>query len=249
MNGARVAIVTGASSGIGAALVPALHDAGFSVVGGARRIDRLRAVCEPVGATALPLDVTDTASVQEFCDQVQRCDLLVNNAGGALGLAPIAHADEELWRLMYETNVAGVMRMTRALLPKLVASGGGHVITIGSIAGHEPYPGGAGYNAAKFGARAVMVVLRQELLGQPVRVTEIDPGMTETEFSLVRFDGDAERAARVYEGVAPLSALDVAECVVFAATRPAHVNIDSLIVKPRAQADARTVFRTPRDEP
>ena len=144
MNDPRVAVVTGASSGIGAATAAALAEAGFHVVVGARRVDRLEAVAAPIGATALPLDVTDPVSVDAFCAQVPRCDVLVNNAGGALGLAPIAEADEEQWRIMYETNVAGVMRMTKALLPKIEAGGDGHVITIGSIAGHEPYPGGAG---------------------------------------------------------------------------------------------------------
>jgi 3-hydroxy acid dehydrogenase/malonic semialdehyde reductase len=144
---------------------------------------------------------------------------------------------------MYDTNVLGVMRMTRALLPKNVASGDGHIVAIGSIAAHEPYAGGAGYNAAKFGVRAMMGALRHELLGQPVRVTEIDPGMVETEFSLVRFGGDAERAAQVYEGVTPLEADDIADCISFAVTRPSHVNIDQMIVMARDQAGARRVHR------
>jgi 3-hydroxy acid dehydrogenase/malonic semialdehyde reductase len=144
---------------------------------------------------------------------------------------------------MFDTNVLGVARMTRALLPALVASGDGHVVVVGSIAAHEPYPGGAGYNAAKFGVRAVVGVLRQELLGRPVRVTEIDPGMVETEFSLVRFRGDAERASRVYEGMTPLTPEDVADCIAFAVTRPSHVNIDQMIVLARDQAGARTVHR------
>jgi NADP-dependent 3-hydroxy acid dehydrogenase YdfG len=168
---------------------------------------------------------------------------LVNNAGGAFGLGPIEDADLAEWQAMYDTNVLGILRMTRALLPKLIDSGDGHVIVIGSIAAHEPYPGGAGYNAAKFAARAVTAVLRQELLGRPVRVTEVDPGMVETEFSLVRFAGDADRAAMVYEGVTPLSPDDIAECITFAATRPSHVNIDSMIVLARDQAGARNVHR------
>ena len=170
---------------------------------------------------------------------------MVNNAGGALGLTSIADADVEQWRRMYDTNVLGTLRVTRALLPELLASGDGHVVVIGSIAAYEPYPGGGGYNAAKFGERALASVLRQELLGQPIRVTEIDPGMVETEFSLVRFDGDADRAAKVYEGVTPLTADDVAECIAFAATRPSHVNIDSLVVLARDQAGARNVHRHP----
>lgn len=239
------AVVTGASSGIGAATARHLRDAGFDVVVGARRTDRLRAVAEPLGATALALDVTDPASVEAFVAAIGPVRVLVNNAGGALGLDPIADADDEQWRVMYETNVGGLMRVTRALLPRLVESGDGHVVSIGSIAAWEPYPGGAGYNAAKFGARAVMGALRQEVLGQPVRVTEIDPGMVDTEFSTVRFGGDAERAAAVYRGVTPLTADDVAECVAFAVTRPSHVNIDSLVVLARDQAGARAVHRHP----
>jgi len=243
------AVVTGASSGIGAATARHLSAAGFDLVVGARRIDRLRAVAEPLGATALPLDVTDAASVEAFAAAVGPVQVLVNNAGGALGLDPVAEADEEQWRMMYDTNVLGLMRVTRALLPRLLASGDGHVVSIGSIAAWEPYPGGAGYNAAKFGARAVMSALRQELLGRPVRVTEIDPGMVETEFSTVRFGGDAARAAEVYRGVTPLTADDVAECVTFAVTRPSHVNIDSLVVLARDQAGARNVHRRPPTTP
>jgi NADP-dependent 3-hydroxy acid dehydrogenase YdfG len=239
----RVAVVTGASSGIGAATAARLAADGFDVVVGARRLDRLREVAEPIGATALPLDVTDAGSVEAFCTQVPECALLVNNAGGALGRDAVADASDEDWQAMYDSNVLGLMRMTRALLPALIASGDGHVVTIGSIAGLEPYPGGGGYNAAKFAAHAVMGVLRQELLGQPVRVTEIDPGMVETEFSLVRFGGDQGKADAVYEGVTPLTADDVADCVAWAATRPSHVNIDQIVVKPRAQASATRVHR------
>jgi len=239
----KVAVVTGASSGIGAATVRRLAADGFDVVAGARRVEQLREVAEPLGARAVTLDVCDTASVEAFCADVPACHLLVNNAGGAHGLAPVADADEEAWRWMYDANVLGVMRMTRALLPKLVASGDGHVVVIGSIAGLEPYPGGAGYNAAKFGVRAVTGVLRQELLGQPVRVTEIDPGMVETEFSVVRFGGDKVRADAVYAGVEPLTADDIADCIAWAATRPAHVNIDQIVVKPRDQATATRVHR------
>jgi len=237
------AVVTGASSGIGAATARHLAAAGFDVVVGARRIDRLREVAEPIGARALELDVTDAASVTRFCAEVGPCSLVVNNAGGALGLASIQDADVEQWRQMYDTNVLGTLRVTRGLLPALLDSGDGHVVVIGSIAAYEPYPGGGGYNAAKFGERALASVLRQELLGQPVRVTEVDPGMVETEFSLVRFAGDEERAAKVYEGVTPLTADDVAECITFAVTRPSHVNIDSLVVLARDQAGARNVHR------
>jgi NADP-dependent 3-hydroxy acid dehydrogenase YdfG len=237
------AVVTGASAGIGAATARRLAAEGWDVVIGARRLDRLAEVAEPIGAKALPLDVTDTASVEAFCAQVEGCTLVVNNAGGALGLSPVAEADEEQWRWMYEANVLGPVRVTKALLPQLTASGDGHVVVIGSIAGLEPYPGGGGYNAAKFGIRAVTQVLRMELLGQPVRVSEIDPGMVETEFSVVRFGGDTERAAKVYAGMEALSADDVAECVAFVVTRPAHVNIDQLVVKPRDQATALRVHR------
>lgn len=242
---ARVAVVTGASSGIGAASAVRLAKEGFDVVIGARRLERLEDVASACGGRGLSLDVTSTASVAEFCEQVPRCDVLVNNAGGALGLSPISEADDEHWRWMYDANVLGVMRMTRELLPKLIDSGDGHVVTIGSIAGIETYDGGAGYTAAKHAARAVMDTLRLELLGQPVRVTEIDPGLVETEFSIVRFDGDTERAAKVYEGLTPLTADDIADCVAWAVTRPSHVNIDQLVVRPRDQARAQRVHRRP----
>lgn len=237
-------MVTGASAGIGASTAARLASEGFDVVVGARRLDRLEDVARPIGARAIPLDVCDTASVEAFCAEVgDDVHLLVNNAGGAKGLAPVAEADEEHWRWMYDANVLGVMRMTRALLPKLVASGDGHVVTIGSIAGLEVYPGGGGYNGAKYGAHAVMQVLRMELLGQPVRVTEIDPGMVETEFSVVRFEGDTDRAAKVYEGLTPLTADDVADAVAWVATRPSHVNIDQVVLKPRDQASATLAHR------
>jgi NADP-dependent 3-hydroxy acid dehydrogenase YdfG len=243
----RTAVVTGASSGIGAATARQLAAAGFDVVIGARRLDRLHEVAESIGGAvrAVELDVTDDESVARFCADLPSCSVLVNNAGGARGLDPIERADLAQWQAMYDTNVLGTLRMTRSLLPRLIDSGDGHIIVIGSIAAYEPYPGGAGYNAAKFAERAVASVLRQELLGRPVRVTEVDPGMVETEFSLVRFDGDADRAAEVYAGVTPLTPDDVAECIVFAATRPSHVNIDTLVVLARDQAGARQVHRRP----
>ena len=237
-----VAVVTGASSGIGAAAVRGLAAAGFQVVCGARRADRLRSVAEAAGARAIPLDVTDSASVEAFAAAVPECHLLVNNAGGALGLEPLAQADEAHWRGMWESNVLGLMRMTRALLPRLESSGRGHVVNIGSIAGFETYAGGAGYTAAKHAVRAVTQTLRLELNGKRVRVTEIDPGMVETEFSLVRL-GDEEKAKRVYEGMTPLTAEDIADCIVWAATRPWHVNIDEIVVRPLAQARAGVVAR------
>jgi NADP-dependent 3-hydroxy acid dehydrogenase YdfG len=242
----KTAVVTGASSGIGAAAARRLHEAGFSLVLGARRLDRLRAVAEPLGARALALDVTDTASVAAFCLEIVQgsgCHLLVNNAGGALGLGPVAEADEEQWRWMYDANVLGAMRMTRALLPALEASGDGHVVNIGSIAGLEVYDGGAGYTAAKHALRAVTQTLRLELLGRPIRITEIDPGMVETEFSVVRFGGDEARAAQVYEGLTPLTADDVADAIVWAATRPPHVNVDQIVLMPRDQATAMRAHR------
>ena len=238
-----VAVVTGASSGIGAATARRLAAEGFDVVLGARRMDRLRTIADEIGGRAIALDVTDTATVTAFCDEVPECRVLVNNAGGALGRDAVATADDEEWRWMYDANVMGVMRMTRALLPKLEASGDGHVVMIGSIAGHEPYAGGAGYNAVKFALRAVTKVLRLELLGAPVRVTSIDPGMVDTEFSVVRFHGDEAKAAAVYAGMTPLSADDIADCVAFAVTRPSHVNIDTMVVMPRDQAAASVVHR------
>ena len=238
-----VAVVTGASSGIGAATARQLAQVGFDVVIGARRTDRLEELAAEIGARALPLDVTSSDSVTDFCGQIDECRVLVNNAGGALGRDPFADADEEEWRWMYDANVLGTMRMTRALLPALIASGDGHVVMVGSIAGHEPYVGGAGYNAVKFALRAATKVLRLELLGEPVRVTSVDPGMVETEFSLVRFHGDAAKAAAVYENMTPLTAADIADCITFAVTRPSHVNIDTMIVMPRDQASTSAVHR------
>ena len=220
-----------------------LAGAGFEVVGGARRVELLEKVMADVDGRALPLDVTDTKSVAAFAEEVGECRVLINNAGGALGLEPVAEFEEDKWRWMFEANVAGVARVTKALLPSLISSGDGHVVTIGSIAGIEPYPGGAGYNAAKAGARSVMDVLRMEMLGKPVRVTEIDPGMVETDFSKVRFGGDEDKAAAVYKGLTPLTADDVAEIVTFAVTRPSHVDIDQLVVRPRDQARAHLVNR------
>ena len=240
----RVAVVTGASSGIGEATAKALHDAGFDLVIGARRLERLKAVGDRLGARCIYLDVTDAGSVAAFCEQISAVHVLVNNAGGALGLDTVSQAKDGDWERMYDTNVLGLMRVTRALLPLLEASGNGHIVNIGSIAGREAYPGGAGYNAAKFGVRAVTQVLRLELVGKPIRVTEVAPGMVETEFSEVRFSGDRERAARVYQGLTPLSAADVADCIQWAVTRPPHVNIDEIVVKPRAQASATVAART-----
>jgi NADP-dependent 3-hydroxy acid dehydrogenase YdfG len=240
---ARTAVVTGGSSGIGAAAVRRLRAEGFDVIAGARRLEKLRGVTGPCGATAIALDVTSVASVETFAAQVPRCDVLVNNAGGALGLEPLAQADEDHWRRMWETNVLGLMFVTRALLPKLERSGDGHIVNIGSIAGIEVYPGGAGYTGVKHAVRAISGTLRLELLGKPIRVTEIDPGLVETEFSVVRFDGDTARAAKVYEGITPLTGDDIADCIAWAVTRPKHVNIDEMVVRPVAQATATQVAR------
>ena len=242
----RTAVITGASSGIGAATARALAGEGYRTILGARRLERLEELAAEIGGEAIALDVTDPVSVESFSSAVDACDVLVNNAGGALGLDPIAEADEEKWLTMYESNVMGQMRMTRALLPKLIESGDGHVVGITSIAAIEPYIGGAGYNAAKHAQRAMLRVLRQELLGRPVRVTEVVPGMVETEFSLVRFGGDEDAARRVYDGMQPLSAEDVAECIRWVAAQPSHVNVDELVVRPRDQARATEVHR--RDE-
>lgn len=238
-----VAVVTGASSGIGAATAERLAAEGFEVVVGARRVDRLEEVAARIGARALPLDVADSASVEAFAAEVPEAAVLVNNAGGALGLEPVWEADEEQWRAMFESNVLGVMRMTRALLPKLEASGRGHVVVVGSIAGREVYDGGGGYTAAKHAARAVTGTLRLELLGRPVRVTEVAPGLVETEFSLVRFGGDSAQASKPYQGLQPLVAEDIADCIAWVVTRPPHVNIDELVVRPLAQATASRFHR------
>jgi NADP-dependent 3-hydroxy acid dehydrogenase YdfG len=243
----RTAVVTGASSGIGAATAVALSNAGFDVVLGARRTEQLASVAEPIGARTHVLDVTDPASVTAFCDTIESCSVLVNNAGGAMGHAPIRSTDEADWAWMYETNVLGTLRMTQALLPKLEASGDGLIINIGSVAGFEVYPGGGGYHAAKFGVRAMTRTLRLELNGLPIRVTEIDPGMVKTPFSEVRFRGDVERAASVYAGVEALCADDIAECVRWVATLPHHVNIDEMTVRPRDQSAAHVLFRRPLD--
>ncbi len=236
-------MVTGASSGIGEATVRALAAEGFEVVAAARRVERCEEVAREVGGRALRLDVADPESVVELAQSVPEVSVLVNNAGGALGLEPVAEANEENWRQMYETNVLGVMRVTKALLPALERSGDGFVVVVGSVAGVEIYPGGGGYTAAKHAANAVTRTLRLELLGKPIRVSEVAPGMAETEFSLVRFEGDQERAGKVYEGTTPLSAADVADAIAYVVTRPLHVDVDYVSIKPTAQATARDVHR------
>jgi NADP-dependent 3-hydroxy acid dehydrogenase YdfG len=239
----RTALVTGASSGIGAATVRSLAAAGFEVVGAARRLERVEEIAREVGGRAMRLDVTDPDSVAELAEALPEVSVVINNAGGALGLEPVAEANEENWREMYETNVMGMMRVTKALLPALERSGNGHVVVIGSVAGLEVYPGGGGYTAAKHAANAVTRTLRLELLGKPIRVSEVAPGMVKTEFSLVRFEGDREKADQVYEGTTPLTGEDVADAIAYVVTRPPHVDVDYLSIKPTDQATARDVHR------
>ena len=243
-----IAVVTGASSGIGAATATALASRGYQVVAGARRLERVREVVGESGA-ALKLDVTDKASVEQFVSEVEKrhghIDVLVNNAGGALGLAPLAEADDDDWITMWKTNVLGLMYVTRACLPLLRKAPHGHIVNLGSIAGFETYKGGAGYTAAKHAVRAISRTLRLELNGEPIRVTEVAPGLVETEFSVVRFHGDQQAADAVYTGLKPLTADDVADCIVFAVTRPPHVDIDEIVIRPVAQATTFQVARKP----
>jgi NADP-dependent 3-hydroxy acid dehydrogenase YdfG len=242
----QTAVVTGASSGIGAATARRLADEGYHVYCAARREDRVRALAEEIGGTAVRCDVTDPEQVDALAKTVgDRLDVLVNNAGGAFGADPVAHADAEDWRRMYEVNVIGLMEVTKALLPALVASGAGVIVNLGSTAGRIAYEGGAGYTAAKHGTQVVTETLRLELYDQPVRISEIAPGMVKTdEFALVRFDGDEEKADNVYAGVAePLVAEDIADAIAWVVTRPSHVNIDELVIRPRAQAAQHKVHR------
>jgi NADP-dependent 3-hydroxy acid dehydrogenase YdfG len=204
---------------------------------------RLEDVARETGGRALPLDVTEPSSIERFAAEIRSVNVLVNNAGLASGLEPIAELSHDRVETMWATNVAGLLRMTKALLPKLIASGDGHIVILGSIAGFEAYPGGAGYTASKHAVRAISRTLRLELLGQPVRVTELAPGLVETEFSLVRFDGDETQAAKPYVGITPLTGDDMADCIAWAVTRPPHVNIDEIVVRPLAQASATEVAR------
>lgn len=246
-----VAVVTGASSGIGAATARRLATEGFHVVAAARRADRLRELVAGIvgaggAATAVACDITDDTSVAELARRAGgTVDLLVNNAGGARGTDQIADAHVDDWRWMYEVNVLGTLRVTQALLPALVASGAGTIVTVGSTAGFTVYEGGGGYTTAKHAENALVGTLRLELSGQPVRVVEIDPGMVKTEeFTLNRVGGDDEQADAVYAGVAePLVAEDIADCIAWCATRPHHVNVDRLVVRPLAQAAQHKVHR------
>jgi len=246
-------LITGASSGFGAAAARAFGAEGARLLLGARRLARL----EQVAAEALragaaeahvhALDVAQTASVEGFIQwargKTQRLDVLINNAGGAEGLDPVADGKDADWETMMQTNVLGVLRMTRAALPLMLTNPGSSILNIGSVAGHTAYEGGAAYCAAKAGELQITRSLRLELNGTGIRVSTVDPGLAETEFSLVRFKGDAARASKVYEGTQPLKAEDIAEILVWIAGRPAHVNIDELIVKPVDQAAVHKVFR------
>jgi 3-hydroxy acid dehydrogenase/malonic semialdehyde reductase len=240
LSGKR-AIVTGASSGIGRATARALAEAGVRVAGGARRVERLET------EIALPLDVTDAESSERFVaeavDRLGGLDILFNNAGLALGRAPFDESNEEDEATVFGVNVAGLVRMTRLCLPHF--EDWGHIVNMGSVAGRVAYEGGATYVAAKFAERGFTYALREDLLGRPIRITTVDAGLVETEFSLVRFKGDAEKAAAVYRGIDPMTAEDVADCVLFALTRPWHVNVDEIVVKARNQASGARVHREP----
>lgn len=242
----RTAVVTGASSGIGAATARALAAQGFRVVCAARRTDRIEALAAEIGGEAITCDITDATSVEALAAAVPVCHLLVNNAGGAVGVDRVDEADLDAWRWMYDVNVLGLVRVTQALLPALRASGDAVVVNVGSTAGRWAYEGGGGYTAAKHGVKVVTETLRLELNGEPIRVCEVAPGMVQTdEFSLKRFGGDQARADAVYAGVdQPLLAEDVADAIAWVATRPSHVDIDELVIKPRAQAAAHKVHRS-----
>lgn len=240
----RVAVVTGASAGIGEATAKTLAAQGFHVICVARRKEPIEAVAAEIGGTAFAADVTDADAVAALAESLDRVDVLVNNAGGARGLEPVLEADIDNWRWMWEVNVLGTLRVTRALLPKLIDSGDGLIVTVTSIAAIETYDNGSGYTSAKHAQGALHRTLRGELLGKPVRLTEIAPGMVETDFSLNRFKGDRERADAVYNGVTPLVAEDIAEVIGFVASRPSHVNIDQIVIKPRDQASASRYNRT-----
>lgn len=240
-----IAVVTGASSGIGEATARALAAVGYRVICAARRTDRIEALAAEIGGDAVRCDVTVDADVAGLAEAVgERLDLLVNNAGGALGQKPVADAEIDAWQRMYDVNVLGAARVTRALLPALDAAGG-TVIFVTSTAAEAPYEGGAGYCGVKSAERALAGSLRLELFDRPVRVCEISPGMVHTpEFSLTRFDGDQAKADAVYAGVpGPLVAEDIADAISWMATRPSHVNVDRLVIRPRAQAANHKVFR------
>jgi 3-hydroxy acid dehydrogenase / malonic semialdehyde reductase len=235
----KTAVVTGASSGIGAATVRQLREAGVRVVGGARRVERVDA------DVALPLDVTDESSSRAFVEdavaELGGIDILFNNAGLALGRAPFTESSAEDEETVLHTNVDGVLRITRLALPHI--RDGGHIVFMGSIAGRQAYPNGASYIASKFAVRGFSYALREDLLGRPIRITTVDAGLVETEFSVVRFGGDRQKADAVYEGIQPVTPEEVADCVLFALTRPAHVNLDEIVIKAIAQSSGARVVR------
>jgi 3-hydroxy acid dehydrogenase / malonic semialdehyde reductase len=236
----KTAIVTGASSGIGAAIVAALRREGARVAGGARRTDRIDA------DVALEVDVTDPESCERFVANAVEAlggglDVLVNAAGLALGRDPFDESTEADERTVLETNVNGLIRMTRLALPHL--RDGGHVVNLGSVAGRQAYPNAALYVASKYAVRGFTYALREDLLGRPIRITTVDPGLVETEFSMVRFRGDEATARGVYEGVEAMRPGDIAECVLFALTRPSHVNVDEIVVKALAQSSGGRILR------
>ena len=244
----RTAVVTGASSGIGAATARTLAARGFAVACAARRIDRLHTLADEIGATAVECDVTRAESVAALAEAVgSPVHLLVNNAGGAFGQDAVAGADPDDWRRMFEVNVIGTLQVFQALLPALRSSGDAVVVNVGSTAGHVSYEGGAGYTAAKHAVKTMTETMRLEHVAEPIRFTEIAPGMVRTdEFALTRYGGDAERAAAVYAGVAhPLTAEDVADAIAWVATRPSHVDVDLMVLRPRAQAAQHKVHREP----
>jgi NADP-dependent 3-hydroxy acid dehydrogenase YdfG len=236
----KTAIVTGASSGIGKATARVLAEHGVRVAGGARRVDRLET------EVALPLDVTDAASSERFVAdavaQLGKVDILFNNAGLALGRAPFWESTEEDESAVFGANVTGLVRMTRLCLPHFGEQG--HIVMMGSVAGRQAYESGATYVASKFAVRGFVYALREDLLGKPIRLTTVDAGLVETEFSVVRFKGDVEKASAVYKGIDPLTADDIADCVLWAVTRPWHVNVDEIVVKARNQASGGRILRT-----
>ncbi len=258
-------LITGASSGFGAAAARAFGSEGSKLLLGARRVERLEQVAAEARQTGAAeahfhaLDVTKTPSVEAFVAWASKTirgsksdsphlDVLINNAGGAHGLDTVAEGKDEDWEAMLQANVLGILRMTRAALPLMVKQPGGTIINIGSYAGHVAYEGGAAYCAAKAGERQITRALRLELNGTGLRVTSIDPGLAETEFSMVRFKGDAARASKTYEGFHPLEAEDIAEILVWVASRPSHVNIDEMLIKPVDQATMNKIYRRSRSQ-
>lgn len=243
----RTAVVTGASSGIGAATARRLAKDGFDVVLAARRLDRLREIADETGGRAVHLDITSRESVAKFAAELERCDVLVNNAGGAIGAEPLADADPADVLRSFELNVLGTLHVVQALLPLLRAAAAAAIVTVTSTAAHVNYEGGGAYATAKHAERALVETLRLELCGEPIRVMEVAPGMVHTEeFALNRFRGDAGKAASVYQNVdRPLTAIDIADCIAWTVGMPAHVNIDQLVVRPLAQAAQHKVHRGP----